>query len=470
MAQLNDVIIEQQDGGLGNNGGSSVEGVHVKIGPATGVNKNQVVIISGPDDVESKIGSGVLADRLLDALSSGCGMIYAIIAAASTVGTNSTVIKTGTGKATSILSGTPNNDYDVKIKIVKGGALNEAACQISLDGGDSYGIKKVIPTSGILVIDGTDLTLTFTAGAPTSESFIEGDYYTFTSSAPKMSNQDFLTAYDVAKNIPFNYEYIHVCGETSSALWTLCESEAQTLFTGMKRPIFFICEARNKTSAETLDQYVTAMITEKGSFTGIRTAVVAGRGELAAADGKVRDSNIAAVLTGILSRAKVSESPGKVRKFPMPLMTDLRPISIKDAHIALLDEAGFITARRYLDYAGFYITNFRMMAVSTSDFVYGEVRRTADKISRLVRKASLAFMQFEGDESGITMYQAALEQPLRDMAKENVREILGYSVIIPPGQNLLSDPEIDAEIAFVPVPIMRSMRIIQKVKNPFLER
>lgn len=465
---LKDVIIEQKDGGLGA-AGAAAEGVHIKIGAATGTNKNQIIVISGKDDIKDKIGTGVLAARLLDSLGSGASTIYAVIANSSTVGTSSAVTKTGTGKATNALTGTPNDEYDVRIRIVKGGALNEAVCEISIDGGDSYSPKKTIPTNGTVLIDGTDVTITFTAGVPASDSFVFGDVYSFTTTEPKITNADFLAALDVVKNSALDFEAVHVCGETATALWTLCSSEADTMFDTLKRPVYFICEARNKTSAETLDQYATALITEKGNFTSKRVGVVAGRGELAALDGSVRDTNIASVLMGILARAKVSESPGKVRKFPMPLMTGLRPAGIKDSHIQLLDEAGFITARRYIDYAGYYITNFRMMAPEGSDYGYGEVRRTADKISRQLRKAAIGFMQFEGDASGIAAYQAALEQPLNEMKKETVREINDFEVVIPPGQDLLSNPEIQAEVSFVPVPIMRSMKISQMVRNPFLE-
>lgn len=465
---LNDVNIEQKDGGLGSSG-ATAEGLHIKIGAATGTSKNQILIISSAEDVKKKVGTGVLASRLLDSIGSGASTVYAVIANASTAGTSSEVTKDGTGKATFALTGTPNDEYDVRIRILKGGTLNEAVCEISVDGGDSYAPKKIVPTNGAVLVDGTDVTITFTAGAPAADSFVVGDVYKFTTTAPKITNADFLAALDVVKNSPLDYESVHVCGETAAALWTLCAAEADTMFDTLKRPVFFVCEARNKTAAESIDQYVTALVTEKGSFTSRRVAVVAGRGELAALDGTVRDSNVAPILMGFLARAKVSESPGKVRKFPMPLMTDLRPTGIKDAHIQILDEAGFITARRYIDYAGFYVTNFRMMAPEGSDYGYGEVRRTADKISRQLRKASIGFMQFEGDASGIAAYKAALEQPLNEMKKETVREINDFEVVIPPGQDLLSNPEIKAEVSFVPIPIMRSMKISQMVRNPFLE-
>jgi hypothetical protein len=94
------------------------------------------------------------------------------------------------------VSGTPDDAYQVAIKIVVGGALGTAAFQVSLGGENGqplYGSATyLIPSGGNVAIPDTGLTLTF------SGTFDVGDVFSFTTTAPQSTLSDIaaaLTAY-----------------------------------------------------------------------------------------------------------------------------------------------------------------------------------------------------------------------------------------------------------------------------------
>jgi hypothetical protein len=81
------------------------------------------------------------------------------------------------------VSGSPNGNYSVVLKVLSTGALGTATAQVSLDGGSDYAAPITLPGSGsyaIPTLNGlalTGLTLTLTG------TFTAGDSYTFTSYA-----------------------------------------------------------------------------------------------------------------------------------------------------------------------------------------------------------------------------------------------------------------------------------------------
>lgn len=462
---LPDVDVEIQDGGLGLNGGVP-SGIHVKIGSCTLAAVGSFFTITKPDQVPEKLGSGPLADACLDSLQLGSQQVIAVVAAASVAGTNGAVAKMGTGTATNAVTGTPNNKYDVIIEILKGGTLNVAQYRFSIDGGDNWSPKKTVPTNGAVEITGTGVTITFTAGVPADGSFVEGDKYTFSTTAPAISNSDFLTALAVVKNNNMSYEFIHVVGQSAPALWAACGAEADTLFQNHV-PMFFVMEARNIGAAETIDTYVSALITDAATFTHPRVKVVALRLETASLNGLIRDSNGSGLYCGILSKAKEHESPGKVMSFPVTPAIAIKPNGINDGHIAQLDAARYVTFRRYEGLPGIYVTNGKTMAAPGSDYEYVETLRVANKAARLVRQAALFYAQSEGDKDGINNLKSNMEAPLDNMMGPDTKQIGGYKLTIDPNQDIITTKTLVTELAIFPIPIMRWITIKQRMSNPF---
>lgn len=464
---LPDVDVEIIDGGLGL-GGNDVTGIHFKIGVCSGGQTGTVYNLSDPDKVISILGTGPLSDSVLQTLKSGAQLVRAVKAAGSIVGTKAAITKVGTGTGTLTAAGDPLDTYQIVVDIVKTGTSNVAQFVYSLDGGDNLSDKITVPLSGSYVLAGTGLTLTFAAGAPPETSFVLGDRFTTSTKAPQMSNADFLAALGTVKNSDYEFEFIHVVGESAPALWAVCATEAST-FEQNHIYTFFVCESRDKNTAETIDVYVSALVTDAASFVSNRVQVVAARMEASTPDGLQRDVNAAAVYTGILAQSKVCESPGKVSEYSLTSALRLMPDGLNQGHIQALDAARYVTIRKYTGLPGFYVTNGRMMAAPASDYQYVETRRTADKASREVRNRGLLLEHSEIDITQLGAVENFLQVPLDIMSSDTVKEISDYKLTIPKGQNVLSTSTLEIELSIVPLAIMRWLTIKQRMNNPYLK-
>lgn len=397
-----------------------VTGTQIEIGYCTGLAPGQFVTLLDEESVKEKLGIGPLAEACLDTVQVQGGTIIAIAAAASVAGTATEIEHIGTGQATFVKNGDPNGEYDVILEITLGGALNAAQYKLSLDGGDTWSQIKTVPVDGI-VDTGTGITITFSEAVDPATSFVAGDTYSFKTTAPSMSNQDFLDAMDVVNQLAENetvFEFIHVAGPTDAALWAVAGTEMDAL-EAKPVPTFAICETRNIGAAETVDAYVQALITEKGQFAHDRVCVVAGRLELTDLRGRQQDKNAGGIVAGIIGKSKIEESAGKVRKYNLaPPALAIKPDGINEGHLKQLNEAGFTVCRTYNQYPGIYIEEANLMSISGSDYVYVKDRRLADTAGRLAYQAGMFYMKSEMFEDEIDNLKANMEVPLDQMVRD----------------------------------------------------
>ncbi|WP_427340607.1 DUF2586 domain-containing protein [Caloranaerobacter sp. DY30410] len=466
---LGDVRIKVADGGLGIVSGNS-DGIHVKIGVST-AEKNKLTVVNASmkaDEIKQKLGNSPLADAVMDSFQMGATTIYCIPTEGTITGSIGNVTHTGTGEATYNLTGSPNNNYEVVLEILTDGALNEATYRYSIDGGDNFTGEKTMPADGVVNIEGTGITINFTEAATPENSFKAGDTYTFKTTAPKMSNQEVLDAIAVLKDATFEFEFIHVVGESDAAMWAALATEADTLFSTYFKPIFILCEARQKADNETIEEYVQSLITARQSVSNYRIQVVAARAEIAALDGKIRDTNGAGDVAGLYSKSKVSQSIGEVAEFPLNNVQKLLPEGI-EPYISTLDEAGFVTFRKYIGLEGFYVTNARMFAPDGSDYQYAEILRVANKAVREMRKQALFNIQMQLDptdtEGSLKLLKEFIQIPLERMADDE--EIVSGEVVIPEGQDILGTSKLQVKAKLVPMAILREIEIEFGLENPF---
>ena len=140
---LRDVTFVVEDGSLGNSG-STGTGVHVKIG-ASPVETTVPILITGsmkPEQMKEKLGLSPLADACIASVENGASRIYCVPVRPETVGTNGEVTHSGTGEGTVSVSGTPNNAYDIILKITEDGPLNTAAFCCSVNGGGNHTVRR----------------------------------------------------------------------------------------------------------------------------------------------------------------------------------------------------------------------------------------------------------------------------------------------------------------------------------------
>lgn len=226
---LNDVRITVSDGQLASGAGA---GIHVKIGASPVVSAEPISIKNtlAPKRIRERLGLSPLADACMDSLEHGAKLVYCIPVAPTIDGTVGEVVKTTEIASTGTMSitGKPNNRYDIAVKLMKGGGFNEAVLRYSFDGGVSYSDELTMPADGILAVQPTGLTLTFTEGIG-DLPFAIGDLFTAQTTAPSLSNASVLAAlaqvrkikttitnkiyYDISYSFLFKMDYIYINGK-----------------------------------------------------------------------------------------------------------------------------------------------------------------------------------------------------------------------------------------------------------------
>ena len=138
------------------------------------------------------------------------------------------------GTGTVAVTGTPTNAFQLQVRMTGKGGLNTAAFQYSLNGGYSFSDEITVPAGGKYTIDEAQLQLTFSAAE--SNEFQVGDVFYVATTAPKMTNQDILSAVDKLKDIFTTYEYVHIVGETEPELWVaISEKQEELKINGISR-------------------------------------------------------------------------------------------------------------------------------------------------------------------------------------------------------------------------------------------
>lgn len=461
---LSDVNVNIINGGLGIQPATGT-GIICKVGVSSLGKTGQIVSITDKAQVRPSFGTGPLANALADTMAGGEKTIYAVRAEPDVKGKVSAVATTATGTGTLSISGDPLDAYELVVKVTGEGALNSAVFQYSLDGGSTFSQRVTIPAGGTYALDGTGLDLKF-AVAKDGDLFKAGDVFTATATAPTASIASINAAIDVLLDTTISYEGIHVCGASDKSLWVALNTRAMEAATKF-RYIYIVAEAGYLVDGDDVSSWSAKRLAEAESFASDRVGVCAAFAKVTdTITGNIAVRNLAGIIIGWISKLKVQESAGKVILGSLPSVVSLLPEGINAGHIEALDTARYITVRRYEGLAGFYITDFRLMAEAVSDYQYGEFRRTMDKACKLVRVAALRFKNYEATDSGIAAFQAYLKQPLNTM--EGAGEIAAGTVTIPAGQDILSTSRIRVKVSVQPIGIMRNIDIEIGLVNPFV--
>ena len=426
----------------------------------------QVVSLSDHEQIAEQVGTGPLADALLDSFVAGSRIVYAVAAEADVPGQVGAVTHTGTGKGTVQVAGSPLNAYQAVVEILRTGGLNDAIFRFSLDDGASWSGQVTVPADGSYTIPGTGLTITFEHDLENPpESFRKGDVYSFAATAPSASVASVNAAIDVLFNSNLSYDFIHVVGESDSAMWAALAARAEEAFNSF-RYIHFLAEAKLPEAGQSVDEWVSSLTAEAEDLATTGLSVCAAYGKVSdIATGRQVVRNLAGLYAGRVSAIGVQQHPGQVSLGAMPSIVALAPEGINAAHISALDDARFVTFRTYEGFPGHYVNDGRIMAAPTSDYQQVETRRVVDKAARQVRIAALRFHKGPGTPGGLAAFQAALQVPLGVMVADG--EIMGAQVVIPPGQNILSTGRLRARLRIIPVPIMREIEVEIGLDNPF---
>ncbi len=467
-----EVNVSIEDGNLGRSNATGGTGTQVKIG-ISGVKSSVPILITGTMNakkIKERLGNSPLADACIDSVEYGAQSIYNIPVKAGTEGKTGEVTKQAKGTGTFSVEGKPNNNYDIVVVIADKGECNEGSYKVSIDGGKTFDEDVTIPLGGSVELYDTGLTLKFSDGEG-GTSFEEGDTFSFSTTAPSMNNADVITAVESLINSSLSFEYIHIVGASSKALWASLATLAQDFAIKYKRPLFFICEARAPQAGETADEYAAAMVEERKGINSYYIQVVCSTERYIRMDGREQVINGAGIIAGLYGRAKESQSIGEVKSFPISeaKLLQLLPEGIED-HIATLDAAKYVTIRKYVSKEDYYVTSANMMSPDGSDFTYAEDVRVLNRIVKAVRAQALNELQIEIDPDNIETDVAAIEKQLEIPIDDAVRDKIisrGSIEIDTANLNILVDENLNIRASWVPMGHVREMNITFAVENPF---
>lgn len=466
---LRDVRYTVTDGQL-HQAGQQGTGIQVKIG-ASSVSSAEPLVVNGTMSaakIKELLGLCPLADAVMDSVENGASKVLCLPVTASTAGTVSEVTASDAAGGTVTVSGTPCNAFNVIVKITGKGGLNTAVFRYSLNGGYSWSEDITVPTGGVYVVEEAGLTLTFA----TEEAFAVGDTFTFSTTAPAMTNDDVLQACGKLKDISTAYEFVHVVGPAQPELWAAVSVKQKELLDRYRKPVFFVLEAYEKEEEEELQDYVASLEADRRKVSNYDIQVVAAWGTYTGMDGVPRNINLANIVCGWYSKAPVQESIGRTSVYSIPddRLSGLLPEGIGEEHIETLDLAGYLTFRKYDGLAGYYVTNARMMCPENSDYRYAEDTRVKNKIIRLTRQAALKRLQEDVDLNDVDAdLNAKAQFIIADVEAQMVDkgEISSVRVVVPSGQDILKTETLQMQIRYIPKGKIREIVIDMGMENPY---
>lgn len=471
---LRDVTHKVTDGLLGF-ATAKGDGLHVKIGVSPVVSDTPIVVTGDMDaaKIKSRLGLSPLADAVMDSVQFGANRVYCLPVSATTAGTLGDITKTGDGSGSMTVSGSPTNAFPVKVKITAQGGLNTAAFIVSIDGGNSYSNETTVPVTGSFELTGTGLTIKFIEATQEDQkpsSFLVNDSYTFQTTAPTMTNGDVIAAIDKLKNFNQEYEFVHIVGESSLALWQSVSSAQVELRDTYHKPMFFIMEAAFPIDGiyGDLTDWALGLEADRKKIKNYDIQVITAWGRLVKLDGTTQRVNLAGLVSGLYAKAKVQESIGKTRAeagfgIAKSQLLELAPASMDNAIIELLDLAGYLTFREYDGLDDFFVYHTKMMCPDGSDYRYAEDVRVKNKIIRETRKEGLLLLN---DDIDLEDVQGELEtrakfmyKPLQDMIDS--KEISSAEITVPEGQEatILEDEKMRVKIRYVSRGYIREIEV-----------
>lgn len=372
------------------------DGKSLKIGVSPIVSDTPIIITGDMDatKIKDRLGLSPLADAVMDSVQFGASRIYCLPVSATTAGELGIVSKTGDGGGSVTVDGSPTNAFSVVVKFTAQGQLNTAAFVYSIDGGNTFTDEITVPVNGEYEITGTGLKLKFTEATEEDQkpsSFLVNDSYSFTTTAPTMTNGDVLAAFKKLQKFAEEYEFIHIVGESDLDLWQAVSEAQIELRDVYHKPVFVVFEAKYPTTGDEEDEpdmmgggdltdWALEMEAKRKKVKNYDIQVVTAWGRLVKLDGSTQITNLAGLVCGLYAKAAVQESIGKTRTeagfgIPKTKLLELLPAEMDNSIIELLDLAGYLTFREYDGLDDFYVYHTKMMSPDGSDLYDGRRRK-----------------------------------------------------------------------------------------------
>lgn len=371
-------------------------GVVAKMGTATGGTANQAYYYAGNanSQVVTDLVDGVLPDDIRNHLSRSQGRpTLGMRGSAGTAGSNGTVTQTGSGPLPT-LSGTANEDAELRIKIIVGGAVGTATFQLSLDAGRTYQPTRTTAASYAI---GNGVTITFTAG-----TYVAAEIYSADLTAARNTVANVTTMLDAYLNGPYQFGLAHLLGHPAdaSALATLVAAVDAKMATAPamgKFPAFCILEAPPVDPA--------GIVTALASVTAPEVVVCGGFAQYYDDSDKIIEKvNCARPLASRIARNGISIAPSRaINDDDLESLAGILAIYPTGATgtdgyldtrlLPALNAARVTTLTTYSSRPGFYPCNLFTLAALGSDFLEGENKRIISRAREVLYQGSFKFLQ-----------------------------------------------------------------------------
>lgn len=344
---------------------------------------------------------------------------------------------------------------ELLVQIVKPGGRNVGTYQLSTDGGDNFDRVRTIPVDGVVELLDLGVSVSFPEG-----EYAGGTNYSCRLLAPAPSIVDVMAALETPLNL-YDVEFVAVAGPSDAVDWAAAQAKAEELWNA-HRPTFFKMATRLPFDGEDLNDFTAYLLAERQKVAGRFVQVCCQFGEVSDAGGQRRLRNFLGLQAGRAMSLPVQRGTGRVKDGPISQGT--LPEGW-DAVQTVLEDAGYLTAKKYAGLSGAYWGDSRTLAEDTSDYRYEEVLRVVFKAVRLARIAALKSMYDEAGDplfpeqgGGLEFLKANVEVALDSMVAAVPKEMAGHVVDIPPGQDIANNG-VAVEIALIGIPIIRQIKL-----------
>jgi hypothetical protein len=416
----------------------------------------------GKESDPADFGVGPLVERLRDVQSEGDGglNVIAVRITQTTAGVIGAVTKTGTGSGAQATAGTAKRFAQVVVLATSAGANGVAQVQYSLDGGLLFSLPETIPANGHVVLGDSGVELDFTNAGTPANSVAVGDKWTFYVLEPRSTMAQALTDIAAALAI-YHPSIVYLVGQSAAADWTAAAQEASDLF-DEAYPTWFLMESvlPDLPTAQTMAAWVTALSAE--TFGDLWVSVCAAYGRRTdPVNAEQNRRNGAGLNLGRIARIGVQASIGRTADGPLTGV-DLMD-GFNNVHAKTLDDKGYTVFRAWAGLSGVYFSNGRMKASVGSDYQFQEIVRVVHKAVRETRAEMLLFAGMDLDADRLGQLKANSERPLDRMMRAAEPEILGYTLTIPEGQDIVNDG-LSYTLDLEGVPIVRKLKAFVRFK------
>jgi hypothetical protein len=300
-----------------------------------------------------------------------------------------TTVATGTAVVTITASPTPNDDYELVLKIIAGGTRGVAGItyQLSLDGGRTFGAVSALGT-------GTSITIPGAGGviwAIGTGTLVAGDTFTARSVAPMFNSTEIGSALDALGLTVQAWELAHITGPIEGTTLAPAIDLKFAGFAASGKYHAWLGSARVPNVGETEAAYLTAIAALFTGFTTVYgvvyfgaiklTSSVSGRkykrpyafAQAAREASLSEEQDSADVNLGALVGVSIRDSNGNI---------DEHDESANPG----ADDAGFCAARTWDGLQGVYCNRPRLMSPSGSDFQLLPHRRVLNLVHAALRQ------------------------------------------------------------------------------------